>query len=77
MSRVPTAVEFEKTKALCALQGTMVITDETSPFKWVGSNDAETCIIILVHNGDSCRGRLVRLFKNKAQKAPDTISHKI
>lgn len=42
-------MRFEKTKALCALQGTMVITDEKSPFEWVGSNDAETCIIILIH----------------------------
>jgi len=40
---------FDYKKALCALPGKIVITDEDSPFEWVGSNNASTCIIILIH----------------------------
>src|SRR3989344_5534826 len=39
---------FDRKKALCALQGSMVITDENSKFEWVGSQGASLGVIILI-----------------------------
>lgn len=41
--------DFDWKKSLCAFQGKFVITNESSPFEWVGSDSALPCIIILVH----------------------------
>jgi len=47
-NEVTTSNCFDMKKTLCALQNRVVITSESSPFKWVGSYGAGPCILILI-----------------------------
>jgi hypothetical protein len=67
------ANRFDPRKALFALQGRMVITDDASPFEWVGSNGAGSCVIILIHAIDDRGNRVAACGHLSATDSPHSI----
>ena len=63
---------FHYQQALEALQGKIVITDEDSPFKWVGSSDAGSCIIIMLHAIDDRDKKIALCGHLSPMESPST-----
>ncbi len=71
--RLPAKLDnFEWQKSLWALQGYFVITNENSPFEWVGSVGAYPCIINLIHATDDS-GKKVAACTHLSREEPDSV----
>jgi hypothetical protein len=64
---------FAWEKALCAPQGFFVVTDETTPFEWVGSYGAYPCIIMLIHAAHSSRKKVAACAHLSAMQSPLSV----
>lgn len=65
---------FNQKKALCAWPGTMVVTDGSSHFEWVGSLEAENSIIIFIHGLDKKRKKVAICGHLPTEYSPYSIN---
>lgn len=71
--KLPTKIgDFEWQKSIYASQGHLVITDQHSPFEWVGSVGAYPCVINLIHAVNSS-GEKIAACAHLSRQSSNTI----
>lgn len=75
MHQAAKSTNFDQKKALYALQGKFVITDENQHFEWVGSDSAGPCIIILIHGIDKNGVKVATCGHLSAAETPYSVNH--